>query len=87
MRDRITFKCAVCGDENYIGTRNKKKHPERMTIKKYCPKCNKMTEHKERSNRTGSSSGNPFPAPCPLHRRMPKRHPFCSRFFAFAASV
>ena len=37
MRDRITFKCSVCGEENYIGTRNKKKHPERMTVKKYCP--------------------------------------------------
>ena len=36
MRDRITFKCSVCGEENYIGTRNKKKHPERMTVKKYC---------------------------------------------------
>ena len=33
MRDRITFKCSVCGEENYIGTRNKKKHPERMTLK------------------------------------------------------
>lgn len=33
MRDRITFKCSVCGEENYIGTRNKKKHPERMTVK------------------------------------------------------
>ena len=43
MRDRITFKCSVCGEENYIGTRNKKKHPERMTVKKYCPKCNQKT--------------------------------------------
>lgn len=34
MRDRITFKCSECGMENYIGTRNKKKHPEKMTIKK-----------------------------------------------------
>ena len=48
MRDRITFKCSVCGEENYIGTRNKKKHPERMTVKKYCPKCNQQTEHKEK---------------------------------------
>ena len=47
MRDRITFKCSVCGEENYIGTRNKK-HPERMTVKKYCPKCNQQTEHKEK---------------------------------------
>ena len=51
MRDRITFKCSECGNENYIGTRNKKKHPDRMNIKKYCPKCNKMTEHKEKDNR------------------------------------
>ena len=48
MRDRITFKCSECGVENYIGTRNKKKHTERMVIKKYCPKCNKKTEHKEK---------------------------------------
>ena len=50
MRDRITFKCAVCGEENYIGTRNKRKHPERMTIAKYCPRCNKKTEHKEKGS-------------------------------------
>lgn len=48
MRDKITFKCSACGEENYIGTRNKKKHPEKMVIKKYCKKCNKMTEHKEK---------------------------------------
>lgn len=48
MRDRITFKCSECGDENYIGTRNKKKQTERMNIKKYCPRCNKKTEHKEK---------------------------------------
>ena len=48
MRDRITFKCAECGEENYIGTRNKRKHPERITISKYCPRCNKKTEPKEK---------------------------------------
>ncbi|MDD7281385.1 50S ribosomal protein L33 [Floccifex sp.] len=48
MRDRITFKCSVCGNENYIGTRNKKKHPDKMVIKKYCPKCNQKTDHKEK---------------------------------------
>ena len=45
MRDRITFKCSECGEENYIGTRNK---PERMQIQKYCPRCNKKTLHKEK---------------------------------------
>ena len=48
MRDKITFKCSVCGDENYIGTRNKRKNPERMNILKYCPKCNQKTEHREK---------------------------------------
>ncbi|HJB04461.1 MAG TPA: 50S ribosomal protein L33, partial [Candidatus Merdibacter merdigallinarum] len=26
----------------------KRKHPERMTISKYCPRCNKKTDHKEK---------------------------------------
>ena len=48
MRDNIIFKCLDCGEENYIGTKNKRKHPERMDVKKYCPKCNKMTTHREK---------------------------------------
>lgn len=48
MRERITLKCTVCGDENYINTRNKKLHTERMVVKKYCPKCNAKTEHREK---------------------------------------
>ena len=48
MRDRITFKCSECGEENYIGTRNKRKNPERMQIQKFCPRCNKKTLHKEK---------------------------------------
>ncbi|MDE6195463.1 MAG: 50S ribosomal protein L33 [Erysipelotrichaceae bacterium] len=48
MRDRITFKCSECGEENYIGTRNKRKNPERMQIQKFCPRCNKKSLHKEK---------------------------------------
>ena len=48
MRDRITFKCSECGEENYIGTRNKRKNPERMQINTFCPRCNKKTLHKEK---------------------------------------
>ncbi len=48
MRDQIIFKCTECNEENYIGTRNKRKHPEKMTIQKYCPRCNKKTAHKEK---------------------------------------
>lgn len=48
MRENITFKCTVCGEENYIGTKNKRTHPERQVIKKYCPRCQKKTEHREK---------------------------------------
>ena len=48
MRDRITFKCSECGEENYIGTRNKRKNPERMQINKFCPRCNKKTLQKKK---------------------------------------
>ena len=48
MRDRITFKCSECGEENYINTKNKRNHPDRMEVKKYCSRCNKKTTHKEK---------------------------------------
>jgi large subunit ribosomal protein L33 len=47
-REDYILKCTVCGEENYISTKNRKSHPDRMEIKKYCPKCNKMTVHKEK---------------------------------------
>ena len=47
-REDIILKCTECGDENYLATKNKRTHPERMEIKKYCPRCNKMTVHKEK---------------------------------------
>ena len=47
-REALTFKCTECGEENYIGTRNKRKHPEKMEIKKYFTLFKKKTTHKEK---------------------------------------
>ena len=47
-RDNIILVCTECSEQNYITTKNKKAHPEKMEIKKYCPRCNKMTNHKEK---------------------------------------
>lgn len=47
-RESIILKCTVCGEETYITSHNKKKHPERFEVNKYCPRCNKMTPHKEK---------------------------------------
>ena len=47
-RENIIYRCTVCGEENYIGTKDKRKHPERIEIKKFCRRCNKKTVHKEK---------------------------------------
>ena len=38
--DRISFvlKCQECGEENYLTSKNKKKHPDRLELNKYCPR-------------------------------------------------
>ncbi|NLC42144.1 MAG: 50S ribosomal protein L33 [Erysipelothrix sp.] len=48
MRENITLKCTECGEENYISTKNKSKHPTRVEYKKFCPRENKMTVHREK---------------------------------------
>jgi large subunit ribosomal protein L33 len=46
-RDKITLACNECKRRNYSMTKNKRLHPERVEYKKFCPFCNKHTEHKE----------------------------------------
>lgn len=48
MRENITLKCTSCGEENYISTKNKKLQPSRVEYKKYCPREQKMTVHREK---------------------------------------
>ncbi len=47
-REQAILKCTECGEENYHTTRNKRTHPAKMEISKYCPKCRKKTLHKEK---------------------------------------
>ena len=47
MRDKIILSCTECKERNYHKTKNKRLHPERVEYKKYCPRCNKQTPHKE----------------------------------------
>jgi large subunit ribosomal protein L33 len=47
-RDTIILKCTVCGEENYITSKNKRNKPERLELKKYCPRCKASTVHKEK---------------------------------------
>ena len=43
MRDNIILKCTECGEENYINTKNKRNHPDRMEVKKYCTQRKKIS--------------------------------------------
>ncbi len=46
-RDHIILACTVCKSRNYITEKNKQNTPDRLELKKYCPKCRKHTIHKE----------------------------------------
>ncbi|MCD8204176.1 MAG: 50S ribosomal protein L33 [Coprobacillus sp.] len=47
-RIAITLKCTECGEENYLTSKNKKHNSERIEMKKYCPRCQKKTLHREK---------------------------------------
>jgi large subunit ribosomal protein L33 len=47
MRDIITLQCGDCKNRNYTTTKNKKKHTDRLEIKRFCPRCRQHKAHKE----------------------------------------
>ncbi len=47
MRDQVTLACTKCKRRNYVATKNKRKHPDRLEYKKYCRFCRTHTAHKE----------------------------------------
>ena len=47
MRDIITLQCSECKNRNYTTTKNKKKHTDRLEIKRFCPKCRQHRPHRE----------------------------------------
>lgn len=46
-RTKIIVACTECKERNYATTKNKKTHPERIEINKFCSRCGKHTLHKE----------------------------------------
>jgi len=45
--DIVTLACGECKRRNYSTTRDKKKHPDKLSLKKYCRFCRTHTLHKE----------------------------------------
>ena len=46
-RDKITLECTECKSRNFFADKNKRKHPERVERRKYCPRCDAHRVHKE----------------------------------------
>ncbi len=42
IRPGITLACTVCKERNYITTKNRRNTPDRLELKKFCPKCGKQ---------------------------------------------
>ncbi|MBI5114855.1 50S ribosomal protein L33 [Candidatus Poribacteria bacterium] len=47
MREIITIACTECKQRNYTTTKDKKKHTEKLELRKYCKFCQAHTPHKE----------------------------------------
>ncbi len=47
MREIITLECGDCKNRNYTTTKNKKKHQDRLELKRFCPHCRHHAAHKE----------------------------------------
>ncbi|XKE94521.1 50S ribosomal protein L33 [Metaplanococcus flavidus] len=47
MRVNITLACTETGERNYSTAKNKRNNPERIELKKYCPRLRIVTLHRE----------------------------------------
>ncbi|TKA12984.1 50S ribosomal protein L33 [Actinacidiphila oryziradicis] len=47
VRPKITLACVECKERNYITKKNRRNDPDRLEMKKYCPRCNVHTAHRE----------------------------------------
>ena len=48
MRPFIKLACTECGEENYYTDKNRRTTPDRLELKKYCPRERKHTLHREK---------------------------------------
>ena len=47
IRPGITLACTECKERNYITTKNRRNTPDRLELKKFCPRCGKQTVPRE----------------------------------------
>jgi large subunit ribosomal protein L33 len=43
----ITLACTECRERTYTTEKNKKNDPNRLELRRYCPRCRRHTLHRE----------------------------------------
>jgi large subunit ribosomal protein L33 len=46
-RGLITLACGECKERTYLTSKNRRNDPNRLELKKYCPRCRKHQAHRE----------------------------------------
>jgi len=46
-RPVILLACTECKERSYATRKNKKNNPNRIELRKYCPRCRRHTLHRE----------------------------------------
>jgi len=41
------MRCIQCGENNYYTAKNRQNVPDKLTLRKFCKRCGKHTEHEE----------------------------------------
>ena len=47
VRPKITLACTECKERNYITKKNRRNDPDRLDVKKFCPRCKTHQVHRE----------------------------------------
>ena len=47
VRPKITLACTECKERNYITKKNRRNDPDRIELKKFCPRERRHTIHRE----------------------------------------
>ena len=47
MRINILLEAAETGERIYLTSKNRRNTPDRLELKKFCPRCGKQTVHRE----------------------------------------
>ncbi len=47
VRPKITLACVECKERNYITRKNRRNDPDRIELRKFCPRDGRHTVHRE----------------------------------------